>query len=285
MKMKNFKNTILILMVMFVFSVGNAFADVAQNASSNSGATAAGTANNNQTFEAGDRAFPIGLGQNYPALPGYFGDNNKPGHQFISLAKLMMYTTEWQVADAKLMLSNSQTKVNIDIAPLVKMVKSEDYSKSIICTKKAFDTNKFKVTQLAFGTVNSTNKEANSGHDLAAVLKLAAQYGATHVQFLGEGTNTELSSSGWGIGISYTKASADSISSGGTGFSTGWSGYSNLPWQQFIILKVVDPNAVAAIEVEVVKEVEVASTTVVDTQVDKAVKAKSTEQTGNHRNN
>jgi len=279
--MKNFKHVILAMILMFVFTTGNVFAD----ATSNSGANAAGTANNNQTFEAGDRAFPIGIGVNYPGMPGYFGDNNKPGHQFITLDKLMMYTTEWKIADAELMLSNSKIKVNADIAPLVKMVKSEDYSKTIICTKKAFDTTKFKVTQLAFGTVNSTNKEAISAHDLAKALVVASKYGATHIQFLGEGTNTELSASGWGIGLSYTKASSDSISSGGTGFSTGWSGYDNLPWQQFVVLKVVDPNAVAEVKVEVAEEVVVVAEAIVDTQVDKAVKDHVAKQTGNHMNN
>ncbi|RLD65138.1 MAG: hypothetical protein DRI84_07475 [Bacteroidetes bacterium] len=267
--------------LMFVFTTSNAFA----NSATVSDVAATGNANNNQTFEAGDRAFPIGIGVNYPQLPGYFGDNNKPGHQFISLDLLMMYDNEWNVAKAKMMLAGSGFDVNANIAPLAKMVKSENYSKSIICVKKAFDTSKFEVTQLAIGTVNSTNKEAISAHDLAKAIVLASKYGATHIQFLGEGTNTELSSTGWGIGLSYTKASSDSISSGGTGYSTGWSGYNNLPWQQFIILKVVDPNAVAEVEVVVEEEVVVAATPVVDTQVDKAVKAKVAKQTGNHMNN
>jgi len=271
------------MLLMFVFTAGNTFADpISANVN---GVAATGNANNNQTFEAGDRAYPIGIGVNYPQLPGYFGDNNKPGHQFIKLDHLMMYTTEWKVSDAKEMLSGSGFDINAEIAPLVKMVKSEDYSKTIICVKKAFDPDKFEVTQLAFGTVNATNKAGISAHDLARALIVSSKYGATHIQFLGEGTNTELGSTGWGIGLSYTKASSDSISSGGTGYSTGWSGYSNLPWQQFVALKVVDPNAVA--EVVVVEEVEVVvvAEPVVDTQVDKAVKDHVAKQTGNHMNN
>lgn len=264
--MKIFKYA-MICMLLFTISTSTSFADEVTAYVEDVGASI------DQTFEAGDRAFPNQGGVGYAAMPGYFGDNNKPGHQFIPLAKMMMYTTTWNVEDAKKMIANHSTKINSNIAPLVDPVKTEEQSTNIICTRNAFDKEKFEVTQLAFGTVNATNKKGISAYALAEALIEASKLGATHIQFLGEGTNTELSSGGWGIGLAYTKASDTAVSTGGTGFSTGWAGYNNLPWQQFIILKVVDPNAISEVDVEDEKELVVESTTVVDEQVDKAVKS------------
>ena len=264
--MKKFNYVILIMLLMFVFATGNVFADV--NAIVD-GVKATGNANNVQTFEASDRAYVIPGGVQYGHMPGYFGDNNKPGHQFIALDKLMMYNTSWEIKDSY----PKSSKLTLNLTPHKLKVDKEGRSKVVICTKNLFDTEKFEVVILAVGTVNSTNKNIISSDLLDKVLYEASLYGATHIQFLGEGTNTELQSSGWGIGLSYTKASDTSVSTGGTGFSTGWAGYHNLPWQQFFFLKVVDPTAVAEVEAELTDGTEVDSTTIVDEQVDKAVKA------------
>ena len=263
--MKKFNYIMLVMLLMFVFATGNVFAD--SNANVN-GVNASGTANNNQTFEASDRAYVVPGGVQYGHMPGYFGDNNKPGHQFISLDKLMMYNTSWNIKASYPNISG----LKLNYTPHTKKVAKADQTKVVICTKNMFDKTKFEVELLGVGTINSSDKDIISSDLLDKVLYNASLYGATHVQFLGEGTNTELQSSGWGIGLSYTKASDTSVSTGGTGFSTGWAGYHNLPWQQFFFLKVVDPNAVAEVEAELADGTEVDSTTVVDDQVDKAVK-------------
>lgn len=220
-----------------------------------------------QTFEAGDRPFPI-QGDAYTAnMPGYFGDNNKPGHQFIPLAKLLMYNTSWKVRDEAPI--GMGKKVNLTIH--TDKVAKEDRSTSIICTKEVFDTTKVDLKLLAIGTINSSNKNIISSDLLEKVLYEAAAYGATHVQFLAEGTNTELQASGWGIGFSYTKANDSSVSTGGTGFSTGWAGYQNLPWQQFMFLKISDPEAVGQ-ESDPAPEKVVENT--LDPQVEKAIQDK-----------
>jgi len=277
---KKFNYVILIMLLMFVFATGNAFADT--NSSVN-GVEATGNANNIQTFEASDRAYVVPGGVQYGHMPGYFGDNNKPGHQFISLDKLMMYNTSWNIKASYPNISG----LKLNYTPHTKKVDKADQSKVVICTKKMFDTTKVKVQILGVGTINSSDKDIISSDLLDKVLYNASLYGATHIQFLGEGTNTELQSSGWGIGLSYTKASDTSVSTGGTGFSTGWAGYHNLPWQQFFFLKVIDPAAVASIDAKVTEDVEaVEAEVVVDEQVDKAVKVVVTQkQTGNHTNN
>ena len=283
--MKNFKIIIIAMFAMFVFAVGNS---VANNTTID---TTTGTINDGQAQGQGqgqgqgqdqgqgqsiddhstnisEKAFPNQGGVGYAAMPGYFGDNNKPGHQFISLDKLMMYNTTWKIKDSYPITGKLKLNLTIHKPEVAK----EDRSKVVICTKNMFDKEKFEVTLLAVGTVNATNKNLISADLLDKALYEASKYGATHIQFLGEGTNTELSSGGWGIGLAYTKATDTSVSSGGTGFSTGWAGYQNLPWQQFFFLKVVDPAAVAALEVEEAKAVAVESSEVVDENVDKAVK-------------
>ena len=267
--MKKFNYVIFIMLLMFVFATGNVFADEATANANVNGVAATGNANNNQTFHASDRAYVVPGGVQYGHMPGYFGEN-KPGHQFITLDKLMMYNTTWEIKAKYPNISG----LKLNYTPHTKKVAKEDQSKVVICTKKMFDKTKFEIKILGVGTINSSNKDIISSDLLDKVLYNASLYGATHIQFLGEGTNVELQSSGWGIGLSYTKASDTSVSTGGTGFSTGWAGYHNLPWQQFFFLKVVDPTAVAEVEAEVIEEVEgVEAEVIVDEQVDKAVKA------------
>lgn len=193
-----------------------------------------------QTFEAGKRPYPIPGQVEFSQLPGYFGDNNKPGHQFIPLDKLMMYDTTWYISDASEMLKSKRTGKRSNFVGLVSEVSADQRSESIICTKMPIDKNLYEVRQLAFGTVNATNKDSISADVLARVLVDASKYGATHIQFLAEGTNTELLAEGFGVGFNYTKATDSSVSTGGTGWSKGWAGYQNLPWMQFVVLSVVE---------------------------------------------
>lgn len=265
---KQLKIMLAMVITMSLLSFGNVYADSTAGADSKSEVK--------QTFEAAEKAFPNQGGVNYSQMLGYFGDNNKPGHQFIELDKLMMYNNSWNI---KSKYPEGVLGLNLQITPHAKQVAEADESKVITCVNRKFDQTKVKVKLLAIGAINSTNKNLLSSDLLDRILYEASTYGATHIQFLNEGTNTELSASSWGVGFAYTKAGESSIGSGGTGWTTGWSGYDNLPWQQFMFLKVSDPNAVA--DVEVKKEVSkvVTSKKVVDTQVDKAVKA----QTGNHK--
>jgi len=268
--MKKFTTLIAMMSIMLMLFAGNAFASSAAGAKSD--AQSGAEANNNQTFEAGDRAFPIGQAINYAPLPGFFGDNNKPGHQFMSLKKILMYNTIWEIEKAAKMAKGAKGNVHNNLAPLVDPVKQKDRPKTVICTMKAFDSTKVEIIELAYGTVNATNKKVISAHDFAEALLAAAEYGATHIQFLAEGTNTELSSFGWGFGFNHTEANSSSLSTGGTGVSGGSAGYNNLPWQQFVLLKVIVPNAIATISADIIAEDIVEHNTIVDSNVDKAVK-------------
>lgn len=280
--MKIYKSVnILAILIMFMFTV-SAFAasggrppsgdttniGTQQNASATVEDVSA-TAGNNLTIEASKRSYAIQGNVQYGAMPGYFGDNNKPGHQFIPLDKLLMYTTAWNITGEVAY----KTGKSFNFTPYAEPVAKEDRSEIVICTKKKFNTDDFEVIQLGVGACNTTSKNQLSSDVFEYIKYKAACMGATHIQFLAEGTNTELQSAGWGIGLNYTKATDSSVATGGTGYSTGHAGYQNLPWLQFFFLKVVDPNAVAEVVPEIEKADVVASDVIVDENVDKAVKA------------
>ncbi len=242
--MKNFKYIVLSMLLVFMFAVPS-FADPVANAN----ATADSDVNvsiggdDNRNLSAPPKRNPIPGSVAYGQLPGFFGDNSKPGHQFIALGKLLMYNTAW-------IIKNDYPRTwgqTLNITPHVEEVDNEYKSKVVICTKDVFDTEEVTVRLLAVGTLNATNKDVISSDLLDHALSEASKYGATHIQFLAEGTNTELDMTGWGIGFNRTELSGEGVSVGGTGYSRGYGGYQNLPWQQFFFLKVSDKNAQASI--------------------------------------
>jgi hypothetical protein len=68
--------------------------------------------------------------------------------------------------------------------------------------------------------------------------------GANVIHITAEGVDRELKAFGWGVGLSYTRASiSDSeqsggVAAGGTGISGGSAGYVDMPWFQVFALKV-----------------------------------------------
>jgi len=233
--MKNLKNIVLSVFLVLTVMCSVSFAYHGGGNSAESGAIAGAAAINNQTFEAGDRSFPMQGEVALPALPGYFGEATK-GHQFIPLKKLLFYTSVWSIEQAETMVDAKSGGKTVNIRPLIKKVDTK--TASIICTTKPIDKKEFSVVPVAFGTVNATNKNSISADVFAKVLVESASYGATHILFLAEGVNRELTTEGIGIGLMRTTASADAVSTGGTGWSKGWAGYVDMPWLQFTLLKV-----------------------------------------------
>lgn len=222
-------------------------------------ADSSSTANNvsatvNQNYQAsnlnGGRNFAIPGEMLFPGTPGYYGAST-PGHRFIPLNKLLMYTTAWSVNAAKNMLSHSTGSKDIEIRDLIATSKTVP-SKIVYCSILRPDANGATVEeQVSIGTIAATGGKSISADVLAKAIVEASVRGANYIQFMAEGVNREVSASGFGIGFNTTQAqiysgdnSKSNVSTGGFGYSHGWAGYIDYPWLQFTFLKVSGLNSV-----------------------------------------
>jgi hypothetical protein len=201
--------------------------------------------NNEQTvnIEAPDmgagRDFAIPANISYPGLVPYFGEG-MDGHRFISISALLMYNDVWKVEDAHNMLKGFTGKKDVQIRNFISM-KDVTPTNIVKFITKPSDNN---LTPVAIGTVAAKNGKSISADVLAKIIVAASERGATHIQILAEGKNRSIVASGWGIGFHGTQSqlhdsenSRGSVGSGGTGYSTGKSGYEDYPWIQFFLLK------------------------------------------------
>ena len=199
----------------------------------------------NQATDLNDgRGFVIPGEVNFPGTPGYFGEAT-PGHRFIPLTKLFMYTTAWDVNSAKEMLKGQTGNKDVQIRDLVATkdtAPADIVYCSIVCPDTAIVGG---IKQISIGTVAATNRKSISADVLAKAIVAAGERGANYIQFMAEGVNREVDASGWGIGFNATAASIGSsdndksqVASGGMGYSRGWAGYIDYPWLQFTFLRV-----------------------------------------------
>jgi len=230
-----------------VFTGANAFAQEATAVVDNVQAGAMSQNNLSIENKAADlndsRGFVIPGEINFPGTPGYFGEAT-PGHRFIPLTKLFMYTTAWDVKSAKEMLKGQTGQKDVQIRDLVadKYTSPSDIVYcSIVCPDKAVVGG---IQQISIGTVAATNRKSISADVLAKAIVAAGERGANYIQFMAEGVNREVDASGWGIGFNGTTAAMHSdndkasVATGGMGYSRGWAGYIDYPWLQFTFLRV-----------------------------------------------
>lgn len=200
--------------------------------------------NNEINIEASDlsagRDFAIPGHVNYPGLVPYFGESTD-GHRFISVTTLLMYNDVWRVEDARNMLKGFKGKKDIQIR---NMIHTKDVVKTDIVKFITKPANGSNLVPIAIGSVAAMNGKSISADVLAKIIVAASERGATHIQILAEGKNRNIVASGWGIGFNATHSqlhesdnSRGSVGSGGTGYSTGKSGYEDYPWIQFFLLK------------------------------------------------
>jgi hypothetical protein len=226
---------------------GNAFAQEATAIVDGVQAGAMSQNNLSITSEAANlndgRGFVIPGEINFPGTPGYFGEAT-PGHRFIPLTKLFMYTTAWDANSAREMLKGQTGQKDVQIRDLVATkgtAPADVVYCSIVCPDKAIVGG---IQQVSIGTVAATNRKSISADVLAKAIVAASERGANYIQFMAEGVNREVDASGWGIGFNATTASMhsdndkSSVATGGMGYSRGWAGYIDYPWLQFTFLKV-----------------------------------------------
>ena len=181
-----------------------------------------------------------------PGTPGYFG-TAIPGSSFQSIKTLMIYKDVFTVGELEKLSKdntiNGKFGSKVIVTPLVDEVAEDAKAEfvKVILKKPGED---LEVTLLGYITVRATSKDTVSMEVLAEAALAARDLGADVIHVTAEGANRQLKAFGWGIGLSYTRASiSDSetsggISGGGTGISGGSSGYVDLPWFQIFALKV-----------------------------------------------
>jgi hypothetical protein len=202
----------------------------------------------NQNYQASDlnggRGFAIPGQMLFPGTPGYYGAAT-PGHRFIPLSKLLMYTTAWKVSAAKNMLKGRTGSKDIEIRDLMADTKTKP-TDIVYCSILSPVRNGGEVdAQISIGTIAATGGKSISADVFAEAIVKASERGANYIQFMAEGVNREVNASGFGIGFNTTQAqiysgdnSKSNISTGGFGYSHGWAGYIDYPWLQFTFLKV-----------------------------------------------
>jgi hypothetical protein len=175
----------------------------------------------------------------YPETPSYFGPATKNPN--VQPAKVMtMFKDTFTRGEVEKYLEI----VNIDHARRGEV--SDDVDKSNDQTiKVVFDPPaKNTVVQTALITMKSTSKHTNSKDVLYAVLLSGLDSGADIVFITAEGASTYVQSFGWGIGMSYTRATISTdergaqTGGGGMGISASKAGYQSLPWIRAIGLKL-----------------------------------------------
>ena len=213
----------------------------------------------NTVNEAADlskgRGFAIPGEMVFPGTPGYFGEAT-PGHRFIPLNKLLMFTTVWDVAKAKQMLAGYDGMKDIEIRDLVATDDTLELDKVYCGIAMPQELGATSVDQLSIGAIAATSKASISADVFAAAVVAAADRKANYIMFMAEGVNREVVAQGFGIGFNFTRATltgpgtneGSNVGTGGLGYSKGWAGYTDNPWLQFTFLNVegIDNLPVAA---------------------------------------
>lgn len=189
----------------------------------------------------GYRGFPEGANINYPGMPSSLGGITTKGPQIFDITKLIkiqpiydaemlenMDDTGW--GDIEVM---ETTFRDVSDAPLPDEVKAQ-----IEQVQGA--------TVVSFIAIRGTDSDVSSVDLYGYVMNRARKMGADRVQYLDQGPEIVMDSSGWGIGFNTTMATISSsegtgtLSGGGTGYSSGTAGYQARPWLQFFTFRTVE---------------------------------------------
>jgi len=214
------------------------------------------------SFNGGiNRQFPIPGQVLFPIAPSYFGAPT-PGNQFIPLAKITQYTTEWNMSKVGFILKDKSGWFGDGMDPEVRAYVDRDNVNALadkIIVTATQPANATSIEEAGIAEVVITNDSGLSVDAFAKILEEAQKLVDTTpsdeahqvkvvVQFLAEGVLRKMHATGFGIGLSFTGATmgtdqkVGTISTGGTGWSTGTSGYKDRPWLQAIVLKVEVPT-------------------------------------------
>jgi len=177
----------------------------------------------------------------YPGMPSYFGPSTRNSN--VQPAKpMVMFKDTFTRAEIESYLNGTRVEHNRAGEEIADADKTADQSIKVILIAPDKDT----VLQTALITTSAKNTDTESKDVLFAALLTGLDSGADLLLITSEGASTILKSFGWGIGLSYTRAtlSADEatggVGAGGLGISGGTAGYNSLPWIQAIGLRTVN---------------------------------------------
>jgi hypothetical protein len=205
------------------------------------------TINNPATDLKQGRGFAIPGEVLFPGTPGYFGDDT-PGHEFMPLSKITMFTTIWDVQAAKNMLKGWTGSKQVNVRALMATDDTEVTDKIYVSIAKPTADD---IQQRGFVTVASTSKSSISADVFAKMLVAASENGGNYIMFTAEGVNKTIVA--WGAGIGATHTNTDLKGSGngsagssvfGAGLTYGEARYQKRPYLQGIILRI--PSLIAA---------------------------------------
>jgi len=189
----------------------------------------------------GYRGFNNAAEIHYPGLPGYFG-NATPGSSFQSCKTSLIYKDTFSVEELERMAKGFLGSKDI-VTPLVDEVDDKDKAPSIqMLLRKPADGTDVQV--LGYITVKATSNNTVSMEILAEAALKARDLGANAIHITAEGIERQLKAFGWGVGLSYTRASINNdettggVAAGGTGIAGGSAGYKDMPWFQVFALKI-----------------------------------------------
>lgn len=189
----------------------------------------------------GYRGFPEGANINYPGMPNSLGGITGKGPQIFDITKLIKIQP---VYDAE-MLENMDDTGWGDIE--VMETTFRDVSDAPLPDEVKAQIEQVQgATVVSFIAIRGTDSDVSSVDLYGYVMNRARNMGADRVQYLDQGPEIVMDSSGWGIGFNTTMATISSsegtgtLSGGGTGYSSGTAGYQARPWLQFFTFRTVE---------------------------------------------
>lgn len=191
----------------------------------------------------GYRGFPNGIQMTYPGIPTYL-NGPTPGASVTDLEDWLMYGNVFDLDTLDNLTGRTTVPgtlrigyKTVTVTQVPKVDESEKPEKMKILLKSQVNGVYKRVATI---TVKATNLDVTTEKLIAAAALEAAAYGASEIHVLDAGMHRVMKGSGWGIGVYYYAANLNSaetsggMGGGGTGFSTGESGYQDKPWVKVV---------------------------------------------------
>jgi len=229
------KKLFIVLIIVLAFSTTPAKADSTAIADSAVGVNDVG--NVNQTFEATEeipRSFPNGTEVGYPSVPMFIGPD-RPGPNTMDLSGILNLKQNW--IRAELEETASKAKMWIRSMYLVQTRDTLDIEENDIDSvilRLGIPPAGSKLLGIIMVRIRNTKGTTVEAMSEAGLKGLECMADAVYI--VAYNSQKVVKASGWGIGVHHSGASVDrdnrggSVSSGGTGWSTGEAGYQDKPW-------------------------------------------------------